>query len=140
MYKRQAIALQPWFFEAYANLGTILQKNGQLDEAIQNYRTALNINEDPRGHFNLGTALRDEGKLDEAVSHFKRAIETVSYTHLDVYKRQTLLPRPSNPNDANVNGEIELARARIQISVSYTHLDVYKRQRPSYTRLQVPLR
>lgn len=33
----------------------------------------------------------------------------------------TLLPRPSNPNDANVNGEIELARARIQIYYIQNH-------------------
>ncbi len=70
----KAIGLNPNFFEAYANLGTVLQKQGLLEEAIKHYRTALQIHEDPRGHFNLGTALRDEGKLDDAISHFKQAI------------------------------------------------------------------
>ena len=70
--------MQPGFFEAHGNLGTVLQKQGQLEVAIKSYRTALSINDDARGHFNLGTALRDEGKLDEAISHFKLAISMFS--------------------------------------------------------------
>ena len=53
----------------------------------------------------------------------------VSYTHLDVYKRQT--KHPMHPQNASVelksvhfsyDGEKEV------LTVSYTHLDVYKRQ------------
>ena len=57
----------------------------------------------------------------------------VSYTHLDVYKRQTWT---SNYNEGAL--VLDLIDARTQklvwqgigsgISVSYTHLDVYKRQ------------
>ena len=55
-------------------------------------------------------------------------IVAVSYTHLDVYKRQiqTVLKR-----DGRVVGfnEEKIATAiRKAMSVSYTHLDVYKRQ------------
>ena len=45
----------------------------------------------------------------------------VSYTHLDVYKRQVEYSRPI------VFGEDRL-RERGSLPVSYTHLDVYKRQ------------
>ena len=45
-------------------------------------------------------------------------IKAVSYTHLDVYKRQGL-PRPRPVVARGVRG-LE--------AVSYTHLDVYKRQ------------
>ena len=41
----------------------------------------------------------------------------VSYTHLDVYKRQAHFP-----------ARWECISYKIQLAVSYTHLDVYKRQ------------
>ncbi|QCD81938.1 UDP-glucosyl transferase 73C [Vigna unguiculata] len=44
----------------------------------------------------------------------------VSYTHLDVYKRQSLLQTVLAPGEEDVGDE--------DIAVSYTHLDVYKRQ------------
>ena len=55
--------------------------------------------------------------------------ETVSYTHLDVYKRQELefeLPTPISKERA-----MEVAVEQYGFCpdpVSYTHLDVYKRQ------------
>ena len=59
-------------------------------------------------------------------------IMTVSYTHLDVYKRQI----PMYPYNQKCLKELKYSLTR-QIwnrytSVSYTHLDVYKRQRVSY--------
>ena len=50
--------------------------------------------------------------------------EPVSYTHLDVYKRQMIIT--TNLKLAELKNPPDLAHARI--SVSYTHLDVYKRQ------------
>ena len=44
----------------------------------------------------------------------------VSYTHLDVYKRQVLARRPCPYRACRLS--------KVRISVSYTHLDVYKRQ------------
>ena len=98
--------------------------------------------------------------LPEAKKEWKRlasSLEAVSYTHLDVYKRQvsmfmcfmshssllhfkalsrmlfiTLSGRNSNPTDApgflRTVLFISTRRALIQKPVSYTHLDVYKRQ------------
>ena len=57
-------------------------------------------------------------------------VSSVSYTHLDVYKRQDV---PISPNKkiiylaALVLG-FGIPVAIIYIPVSYTHLDVYKRQ------------
>ena len=45
--------------------------------------------------------------------------ESVSYTHLDVYKRQAMHQASNEDYDI---------RSFIQGAVSYTHLDVYKRQ------------
>ena len=51
-------------------------------------------------------------------------IEPVSYTHLDVYKRQLPEPGCSSPTRATSS----TAMPRCRTTVSYTHLDVYKRQ------------
>ena len=63
----------------------------------------------------------------------KRWLPAVSYTHLDVYKRQ--VQTPSGGSTVTPNGEIydgqALTPGEVGISyvtVSYTHLDVYKRQ------------
>ena len=49
----------------------------------------------------------------------------VSYTHLDVYKRQLLCATPVLAEDMRLNNEGEVYKIE---PVSYTHLDVYKRQ------------
>ena len=64
-------------------------------------------------------------------------MEAVSYTHLDVYKRQVM----TQPGETDGYGAFEHVQALIQQAgtqfldyvivndpVSYTHLDVYKRQ------------
>ena len=54
---------------------------------------------------------------------------SVSYTHLDVYKRQHIIRFPENRGFcAAINEGITRARTPYVFPVSYTHLDVYKRQ------------
>jgi len=61
---------------AYNNLGTVLTKQGKLDEAVASYKRALEIKPDyAEAHNNLGAALTEQGKLDEAVASYKRALE-----------------------------------------------------------------
>ena len=68
----------------------------------------------------------------------------VSYTHLDVYKRQVVNPMLNKlggeGNKGNeliqVGGSFNSVMATITpMSVSYTHLDVYKRQTLHFGRL-----
>ena len=59
------------------------------------------------------------------------AIAPVSYTHLDVYKRQVIAKRNRGLNSAFTVRKIssgEGVERTFQTPVSYTHLDVYKRQ------------
>src|SRR5919202_2268721 len=61
--------------EAYVNWGNVWVKRGGLEEAIQNYRTALILKPDlVEAHFNLGKILAAQGKLDEAIESLERAI------------------------------------------------------------------
>ena len=56
--------------------------------------------------------------------------ETVSYTHLDVYKRQLLVTGFGVKDSiANIAGQ-QFGSVQTYGTVSYTHLDVYKRQAP----------
>ena len=66
-------------------------------------------------------------------------LKPVSYTHLDVYKRQVLVLRimslAMRPNEVNTEVQYDCkVRHQAVISVSYTHLDVYKRQTICRTR------
>jgi tetratricopeptide (TPR) repeat protein len=57
------------------NLGTALQAEGRLDEAIARYRRAIELQPDYAPAFsNMGTALRARGDLDQAVATYERAL------------------------------------------------------------------
>ncbi len=57
-------------------LGLELQSQGKLDQAISQYRHALQVKPNyVEAHNNLGTALQLQGKPDEAISHYRRALQ-----------------------------------------------------------------
>jgi tetratricopeptide (TPR) repeat protein len=59
-----------------ANVGTELQAQGKLDEAIALYRAALvRDRNDALTYSNLGTALAAKGQLDEAIVQYRRALD-----------------------------------------------------------------
>ena len=59
-----------------SNVGTELQVQGRLDEAIALYRDALARNPDNAvAYSNLGTALAATGELEEAIVQHRRALE-----------------------------------------------------------------
>ena len=67
---------------------------------------------------------------DKEFANLVKSLGSVSYTHLDVYKRQV-----NNGNtDCTVGRsfpEMDIEKVVFHAPVSYTHLDVYKRQRLS---------
>ena len=81
-------------------------------------------------------------ELEERLDYELNTIKAVSYTHLDVYKRQDYIIDTSNLLVRDLRAEIEkifvmnrdYRNLFVTImsfgfkSVSYTHLDVYKRQ------------
>jgi tetratricopeptide (TPR) repeat protein len=57
-------------------LGLELQSQGKLDEAVNQYRRALQVKPNyVEAHNNLGIALQLQGKPDEAISHYRRALQ-----------------------------------------------------------------
>ncbi len=73
-------------YMAVTILGSLLAKEGKLDEAMEHYRTALSYQPAyPEAHFFLGNALDEQGKLDEAVAEYQKALwfrPTQEQTHI----------------------------------------------------------
>ena len=80
------------------NVGTELQAEGRLDEAVAQYRQVLALTpDDALAHSNLGTALAAQGRLDEAVGHYERALALVpgdADTHSNLGNALLSLGRP----------------------------------------------
>ena len=61
---------------SYNNLGRGLHAQGKLDEAIDAYRQAIEVDRTLfSAQYNLGGALWAQGKLDEAIDAYRQAIE-----------------------------------------------------------------
>ncbi len=72
---RRALELRPAFFEAWANLGNVLESRAQHADAEQAYRRALGFRPaDPLVLNGLGMCLRARGQLPQAVEAFQRAV------------------------------------------------------------------
>lgn len=60
---------------AYTNLGLFYQNKDMYQEALQEYKRALELNPDyPLAHNNLGIVYKNLGRFDDAVKEYKTAI------------------------------------------------------------------
>lgn len=68
---RQVVELDPDFWEAWNNLGTVLSYDDDNEAAVAAYYRALRLN--PRyadAHYNVADTLEDLGRIDEAREHW----------------------------------------------------------------------
>jgi Tfp pilus assembly protein PilF len=73
---RHALALEEKSSFAHNNLGLVLAERGALEEAINEFRRAVEI--DPafvEAHTNLGNFLAQRGSRQEAIDHLRRALQ-----------------------------------------------------------------
>jgi Tfp pilus assembly protein PilF len=69
------LAKNPRAWLAHNNLGVLLEREGQIDEAETHFRAALALEHDlAKVHGNLGSLLADRGDLDAGLHHFQEAI------------------------------------------------------------------
>src|SRR2546423_1274109 len=72
---RTTIARNPDCWMAYSNLGSFLSGRGNVDEAIRDFRKALELSPDQsKDHNNLGKALVQKDRIAEAMDHFQTAL------------------------------------------------------------------
>ena len=90
-------------FLAHNNFGVDLARQGRLDEAMAQYRSALEINPGyPEANVNLAGLLSRRGKDQEAIAYYERALRNVRerveihFTLGTVLRRQGRLPKPSH--------------------------------------------
>ena len=73
---RHALALNPNYAYAFANLGAALLAQGKYDEAIEMCETALRLRPDlAETHASLAAALWNRGRADESILHNRKALE-----------------------------------------------------------------
>ncbi|NIR72452.1 tetratricopeptide repeat protein [candidate division KSB1 bacterium] len=58
----------------YRERGLVYQAEGRIDEAIQQFKIALQLRPDPEGHVYVANLLRELNRLDEAADHYRAAI------------------------------------------------------------------
>ena len=68
--------MDPKCWRAHANLGNQFAKEGKVDEAILEFRKAIELNPKYAAAHNLfGNELAKKGKFDEAIAEYRKAIE-----------------------------------------------------------------
>jgi protein O-mannosyl-transferase len=72
---RTTIARNPDCWMAYSNLGSFQSGRSNVDEAIRDFRKALELwPNQSKDHNNLGKALVEKGRFAEAMDHFQTAL------------------------------------------------------------------
>ena len=93
---------------AHTNLAQAFFKKGKMDEAIEHYQKALQI--DPNqavAHSALGLAFLKKGRLDEAVAHLQKALEITPDSASTLQSRHCI----------NANGTSERSLGSLQQSL-----------------------
>jgi lipoprotein NlpI len=70
----RAIALDPYFRDAFLNRGTALEKTGKFDKAIENFDKAIALSPSYEAYFNRGITFEKMGQLDKAIADYDKAI------------------------------------------------------------------
>jgi len=70
----RAIALDPYFSDAFLNRGNAFEKKGKFDEAIENFDKAAALNPSYEAYFNRGITFEKMGRLDESIADYDQAI------------------------------------------------------------------
>jgi Tfp pilus assembly protein PilF len=75
---RNVLAFYPQSFIAHNNLGSALRRDGKIDEAVAEYRMALQEHPAPKTWSNLGSIYREQGKTADAIAAYREGIKSGS--------------------------------------------------------------
>jgi tetratricopeptide (TPR) repeat protein len=98
---RHSLAAEPESFMAHYNLGELLERNGQWDEAMTHYRETLRLNPTwADAWVNLGSVHGKRGEIDDALRCFDRAIEIAPGHATAYFDRGVALEMQGRPDRA----------------------------------------
>ena len=100
------IAENPQSWMAYNNRGIRHLRAGRVEEAIADYRKALEINQGyAEAHFNLGNALVRTNRVEEGIAHYHRAVEIFPGFAAAHFNRGSVLQRLGRLEEAATHYE-----------------------------------
>lgn len=130
---QHTIAVTKNNYSAYCNLGNYYRSQGKLEEGLQQFRIAAQIQPDyAENHCNLGVALAETGHLEAAIAEFSRAIKlkpNYGPAHLNLgiaLEKQGLIEAAANEYATAVKLMPESAPAHNSLGVALAkrnHLD-----------------
>lgn len=125
---RETVRTNPSAWLAQYNLGNIVARRGQLDEAIGHYIEAIRFKADyADAHNNLGNALGAKGRPEEALTHWRSALRydpRLDAAHFNIGATLLAQHRPAeaiehfesalkiNPDNADARRGLAAARAQ----------------------------
>ncbi len=89
----------------YRERGLVYQATGRLEEAILQFRTALELKPDPDGHNYVGNLLQSLGRFDEAIGQYRRAIQLESDNYAGITNLGQALFESGRVDEAFLWGE-----------------------------------
>ena len=101
LYSRRAIEARPQTGYFWANLGTILRRAGQLDDAEEAYITAIELSGEPAAVSNLARLYGQQGKHELAALYAERAQRYRSRNPYYLYELAEVAYDKGDFNDAN---------------------------------------
>ena len=118
VYKRQA--------SDYGNLGNVYQTRGELDQAVEYYLKALDLNEVlgrkqnmANDYDNLGVVYQIRGELDQAVEYYQKSL----ILNQKLGRKEGMAIQFANLGLVHrVQNDLDKAIEYWQKAVSYTHL------------------
>ncbi len=153
---RDTLRKNPTAWMAHNNLGRLLERRGELDQASGHYRQAIELSPDMfEPHANLGNVLLLQGQVDAALDQYRRAVEidarqpSVCYNLATLladrgewdaairHYRQTLALSP-NAAQAHLNlGWVLMKQGKLDEAVQHFHAAL--RLRPAYPEAHLQL-
>lgn len=120
---KQAITIHAHYIY-YNNLGSILQKQGKLDEAIEAFKNALSLNPTyVEAYVNLGNTLHLQGKSTEAIEAFKKIL-SLNPNLADVYFKIGFILQTQNKHNEAIEPFIKAISLNPKYTKAYYNLGV----------------
>jgi protein O-mannosyl-transferase len=111
-------------FIAHNNLGTALDKQGQVDKAIDQYQETLRLQpEFAEAHNNLGYALGRRGQLDAAITEHREAIR-LKPSCIEAYNNLAMALLKKGQPDEAINECQEALRLRPDYPEAHNNLGI----------------